>query len=137
MSDLSDTDRRLLALAVEEARDSMREGGLPIGSVLADDGKVLARGRNRFNQTGDRTSHAELDCLRNAGAFEPHDRLTLYTTMSPCIMCSGAIVRLGVRRVIVGDATSFPGEPELMRRHGVTVIVTNDADCIALAQEET
>lgn len=132
MADLSETDRRFLALAVEEARDSIREGGLPIGSVLADGDTVIAKGRNRFNQTGDRTSHAEMDCLRAAGPFEPSNTMTLYTTMSPCIMCAGAIVRLGVKRVVVGDATSFPGHPGLMRENGVEVIITDNPDCIAL-----
>ena len=135
MTQLTDTDRRFLALAVEEARRGIAEGGLPIGSVLADGETLLARGRNRFNQTGDRTSHAELDCLRAAGPFEPTETMTLYTTMSPCIMCSGALVRLGIPRVVIGDATSFPGKPELMRENGVEVIVTDDADCLGLVAE--
>lgn len=132
---VTDTDRTLLRLAVEEARDSVREGGLPIGSVLADGEAVIAKGRNRYNQTGDMTAHAELDCLRNAGREAGREGLTLYTTMSPCIMCAGAIIRLGIKRVVVGDATSFPGNPGLMREHGVEVIVTDDPDCLALVEK--
>lgn len=131
---LTDTDRRFLALAVEEARDSLREGGLPIGSILADGETVLAKGRNRFNQTGDRTAHAEMDCLRAAGPFEPSDSMTLYTTMSPCIMCAGGIIRLGIRRVVIGDATVFSGEPELMRQNGLEVLIVNDPECAELAR---
>lgn len=131
---ISEADREFLRLAIEEAEAGLAEGGLAIGSVLAGDGEVIARGRNRFNQTGDMTAHAEMDCLRDAGPRAGNPGLTLYTTMSPCIMCAGAMVRLGIRRVVVGDAVSFPGEPEFLRGYGIEVVVTNDPDCVALAE---
>ena len=132
---IAEADRPFLRKAYEEAVDGLREGGAPIGSVLVENGAVIASGRNRSNQTGDLTAHAELDCLRNAGPLAARPGLTLYTTMSPCIMCAGAIVRLGIARVVVGDATSFPGNPELMREHGVQVDMADDPACLELAKQ--
>jgi cytosine deaminase len=131
---ISETDRLFLRKAFEEAMDGLREGGAPIGAVLVEGGQIIARGRNRSNQTGDLTAHAELDCLRNAGALAARPGLTLYTTMSPCIMCAGAMIRLGIARAVVGDATSFPGNPEFLREHGIEVVIVDDPDCLALAQ---
>ena len=131
---IADPDKQFLRQAYEQAMEGLREGGKPIGAILVDDGRVIASGRNRSNQTGDLTAHAEMDCLRDAGPLAARSGLALYTTMSPCLMCSGAIVYLGIRRVVVGEATSFPGHPELLREHGVEVAIVDDPDCLELAK---
>jgi len=127
-------DQALLRAAYDEAVDGVAEGGRPIGAVLVKDGQIIARGRNRFNQTGDMTSHAETDCLRNAGRRAGEPGLTLYTTMAPCVMCTGAIVYLNIPRVVVGDAITYAGHLGMLREHGIEVTVLDDPDCIALAR---
>ncbi len=127
-------DRIFMQRAYDEAMAGMAEGGRPIGSVLVENGEVIAAGRNRSNQTGDMTAHAEVDCLRDAGPLVSRPGLTLYTTMAPCPMCAGAIVFLGIRRVVVGDAKIYPGYLDLMREKGVEVIVADDPNCLALAE---
>ena len=129
---ISDKDRSLLRRAYDEAMIGLSEGGKPIGAVLADGDEIIATGRNQSNQTGDLTAHAELDCLRNAGQHASRPGLTLYTTMSPCMMCSGAAIFLGIRRVIVGEASSYQGHPELLREHDIEVVIVNDPDCLEL-----
>jgi cytosine deaminase len=130
----SEMDRIFLRKAYEQAIEGLREGGRPIGSVLVENGEVIAAGRNRSNQTGDMTAHAEVDCLRDAGPLVSRPGLTLYTTMAPCPMCAGAVVFLGIHRVVVGDTKIYPGYLDLMREHDVEVIVVDDPDCFALAE---
>ena len=127
-------DQEFLRRACAEAMAGETEGGMPIGAVLVENGEVIAAGRNRSNQTGDMTAHAEVDCLRSAGALVKRTGLTLYTTMAPCPMCAGAIIFLGIRRVVVGDAKIYPGYLDLMREHDVEVVVADDPDCLALAE---
>jgi cytosine/creatinine deaminase len=129
---LSDDDRRFLRLAYEEARRGFDEGGCPIGSVLAEGGTLLAQGRNRRVQQGDPIAHGEMDCLRTAGRRKSYRRMTLYTSLSPCMMCAGTIVQFGIPRVVVGEATNFAGNIDFLRERGVEVILVNDPDCIAL-----
>ncbi|MDH3668795.1 MAG: nucleoside deaminase [Paracoccaceae bacterium] len=131
---ITQTDKAYLEQARLEALDGLAEGGYPVGAVLVDGNQAIATGRNRSNQTGDMTAHAEIDCLRNAGAAVEREGLTLYTTMSPCEMCSGAVIRFGITRVVIGDAVSFAGDPDHLRRHGVEVEVVNDPDCMALME---
>lgn len=132
---IDERDKEFLDQARAEAVDGLAEGGYPVGAVLVDGGQVIATGRNRSNQTGDMTAHAEIDCLRNAGPAVERDGLTLYTTMSPCEMCSGAVIRFKIARVVIGDAVSFPGNPDFLRQHGITVDVVNDPGCMALVEE--
>ncbi len=125
-------DHAFLRAAYAQALASYRQGGLPIGAVMVEDGRVVAAGHNRRVQDGDPTAHGEMDCLRRAGRRARYDTVTLYTTLSPCMMCSGTILQFGVPRVVVGEAVNFPGNPRFLREHGVDVVVMDDADCIAL-----
>lgn len=123
----------LLREALSEARLGLREGGLPIGAVLADAaGRILARGHNLRVQTGDPTAHAEVVCLRHAGRRRDWPQLTLVSTLSPCIMCTGTTLLYRIPRVIVGENRNFLGAEDLFREHGVTLLVMDDPECIEL-----
>ena len=129
-------DQALLQEAIEEARKGLREGGLPIGSVLADRaGKIVARGHNLRVQTGDPTAHAETVCIRNAGRRRDWAELTLASTLSPCIMCTGTALLYRIPRVVIGENRNFVGAEDLFRQRGVSVVVLDDAECIRLMQE--
>jgi creatinine deaminase len=125
-------DGRFMAQALEQAAASYAEGGLPIGAVMVEGGVVIARGHNRRVQDGDPTAHGEMDCLRRAGRRARYDGVTLYTTLSPCMMCAGTVLQFGIRTVVVGEARNFPGNPDFLRSHGVEVRVLDDAGCIEL-----
>jgi len=119
--------------ALAEAQKSYDEGGLPIGAVLADsDGNIVARGYNHRVQHGDPTSHGETDCIRNAGRRRDWHTLTLYTTLSPCVMCSGTALLLRIPRIVIGENKNFMGEEELLRQRGVELSVMDHAGCIEL-----
>lgn len=126
-----------MQLAIEEARAGAREGGIPIGSVLVIDGAVKGRGHNRRVQRGSAVLHAEMDCLENAGRLTPGDyrRATLYTTLSPCDMCSGAVLLYKIPRVIVGENRTFRGAEDLLRARGVALQLLDNAECVRLMQE--
>jgi creatinine deaminase len=128
----SDDDRRLLRAAYEQALASYNEGGLPIGAAMAEAGKIIAAGHNRRVQDRDPIAHGEMDCFRKAGRRARYDGVTLYTTLSPCMMCAGTVVQFGVRRVVVGENRNFPGNIDFLREHGVDVLLMDDPDCIAL-----
>ena len=120
--------------AIEEARQGLREGGIPIGSVLVHGDVVLGAGHNRRVQQGSTVLHGEMDALERAGRqpASVYQECTLYTTLSPCSMCSGAILLYGIPRVIIGESQTFLGEEELLRSRGVEVTVLQDAECIEL-----
>lgn len=129
-------DQELLREALEEARAGLREGGLPIGSVLADrHGKVVARGHNLRVQSGDPTAHAETVCLRNAGRRRDWAELTLVSTLSPCIMCTGTALLFQIPRVIIGENRNFKGAEDLFQQHGVKFVVLDDAECVRLMSD--
>src|SRR4051794_17033045 len=129
-------DHDLLRAALAEARLGLAEGGLPIGSVLADaQGIVVARGHNLRVQTGDPTAHAETVCLRNAGRRRDWPTLTMVSTLSPCIMCTGTTLLYRIPRVVVGENRNFLGAEDLFRQHGVELVVVNDPECIQLMRE--
>ena len=132
MSTMTDADRRFLRIAYEEALAGFNEGGCPIGSVLAEGERLIAQGRNQRVQKGDPIAHGEMDCLRKAGRQKSYRRMTLYTSLSPCMMCTGTIIQFSILRVVIGEAKNFAGNPELLRERGVEVIVADDPDCIAL-----
>src|ERR1700758_3365548 len=120
----------LLHAAVEEARVGLHEGGLPIGSVLADaEGRVLARGHNLRVQSGDPTAHAEVVCIRNAGRLRDWSELTLVSTLSPCVMCTGTALLYRIPRVVVGENQNFMGAEDLFRQYGVNLTVVQDPEC--------
>jgi cytosine deaminase len=118
--------------AYRQAEKSYDEGGLPIGAVLVEDGRIVASGHNRRVQDGDPTAHGEMSCLRAAGRRSRYDTTTLYTTLSPCMMCSGTVLQFGIPRVVVGEAVNFPGNPEFLRQHGVEVEIVDHQPCIDL-----
>jgi len=132
MSDLTAVEAKFLRMAYEEALAGYHEGGCPIGSVLAEGERLIARGRNQRVQRGDPIAHGEMDCLRKAGRQRSYRRMTLYTSLSPCMMCTGTIIQFGIPRVVVGEAQNFAGNPDLLRERGVEVVIASDADCIAL-----
>ena len=126
----------LIEAAYEQALKSYREGGLPIGSVLADEaGLILARGHNLRVQTGDPTAHAEVVCIRNAGRRRDWPRLTLVSTLSPCIMCTGTTLLYRIPRVIIGEHENFLGAEELFRTRGVELINLHHQPCIELMRK--
>jgi creatinine deaminase len=126
-----------LKAAVEEAEQGGREGGIPIGSVLVHQGKIIGRGHNRRVQNGSVVLHGEMDALQNAGrqTARIYKECTIYTTLSPCAMCSGAILLYGIPRVIAGENQTFLGEEALLRSRGVIVEVLQDETCIRLMTE--
>jgi cytosine deaminase len=132
LSQLTADDARFLKLACAEAKAGYEEGGCPIGSVLAEGSRLVAKGRNQRVQAGDPIAHGEMDALRKAGRQRSYKAMTLYTSLSPCMMCSGTIVQFGIPRVIIADATNFGGNEDFLRSRGVEVIVAEDADAVAL-----
>src|SRR5579863_5376399 len=126
-------DRALLREALEEARIGLREGGLPIGSVLADrNGRVVSRGHNLRVQSGDPTAHAETVCIRNAGRRRDWTELTVVSTLSPCIMCTGTALLYRIPRVVIGENRNLLGAEDLFRERGVDLVVLDDAECVRM-----
>ena len=128
---------KYLEAAIEEARQGLAEGGIPIGSVLVHQGKIIGRGRNRRVQSGSTVLHGEMDALENAGRrpASVYRESTIYTTLSPCPMCSGAILLYGIPTVIVGENRTFMGEEALLRSRGVDVQVLQNRECIGLMKD--
>lgn len=123
--------------AIDEARAGLAEGGIPIGSVLVHAGKIVGRGHNRRVQRGSAILHGEMDALENAGRLPAavYRDSVLYTTLSPCAMCSGAILLYGIRRVVIGENRSFLGEESLLKSRGVELEVLDDAECVGLMRD--
>ncbi|TDR53000.1 MULTISPECIES: nucleoside deaminase [Halomonas] len=127
---------RFMQAALEEARHGLEEGGIPIGSVLVHRGVVIGRGHNRRVQLGSAVLHGEMDALENAGRHpaETYRESILYTTLSPCPMCSGAILLYGIPKVVIGENRTFLGEEALLKERGVEVEVLQDPECIAMME---
>ena len=123
--------------AVEEAKLGLAEGGIPIGSVLVIDGKIVGRGHNRRVQKGSAILHAEMDCLENAGRLSANDyqKSTLYSTLSPCDMCSGAALLYGIPKIVIGENKNFQGPEDFVRSRGVDVVILEDEECITMMKE--
>lgn len=126
-----------LQAAIDEARQGLAEGGIPIGSVLVHDGRIIGRGHNRRVQKGSAILHGEMDALESAGRLPAatYRQSTLYTTLSPCAMCSGAILLYGIPRVVIGENETFRGEEALLRSRGVELTVVDDATCKDLMRQ--
>lgn len=118
--------------AAAEALKGLSEGGIPIGSILVREGKIIGRGHNQRVQKGSAILHGEMDCLMNAGRQKSYRDTVIYSTLSPCMMCSGTIVQFKIPRVVVGEAVNFPGAPEFLRSHGIKVEILNQHDLIAM-----
>jgi cytosine deaminase len=126
-----------MAAAIEEARKGLAEGGIPIGSVLVLDGKIVGRGHNRRVQKGSAILHAEMDCLENAGRLKARDysRAVLYSTLSPCDMCSGTVLLYKIPKVVIGENKTFQGPEVYVRSRGVALEILNLVECIKLMEE--
>lgn len=129
------TDREMMALALAQARISLDGGGVPVGAVLATGGDVIAAGHNERVQRGDPVAHGEISCLRNAGRRPSYLDTTLYTTLSPCQMCTGAILLFQIPRVVVGEAETFAGDLGFLADRGVDIVLLDDEGCMAAMQE--
>ncbi|MFW9974380.1 MAG: nucleoside deaminase [Candidatus Thorarchaeota archaeon] len=128
--------KKYMAVAIEEAKKGLSEGGIPIGSVLVIDNKIVGRGHNQRIQKGSAVLHAEMDCLENAGRLTASEyrKSVLFSTLSPCDMCSGAVLLYGIPRVVVGENTTFQGPEQYVRDRGVDVTVLNDTECIEMME---
>ena len=131
-----DEHARFLRVAIDEARAGLAEGGIPIGSVLVIDGRVVGRGHNRRVQRGSAILHAEMDCLENAGRLKASDyrRSVLYSTLSPCDMCGGTALLYKIPRVVIGENRTFRGPEDYVRSRGVAIEVLDDPECVALME---
>lgn len=134
---MTSPDSLFLEAAIEEARQGLAEGGIPIGSILVLEGKIIGRGHNRRIQKGSAILHGEMDCLENAGRLpsSAYRRCTIYTTLSPCPMCSGAIVLYKIARVVAGENQTFLGAEDYLRSQGIQVDVIQDRKCIELMRQ--
>lgn len=128
-------DEEFMRAAIGEARAGLAEGGVPIGAVLVEDGRIIGRGRNRRGQQGDQLMHAEIDCLRSARLTGGYIGTTLYSTMMPCYLCAGAAVQFGIKRVVAGEAESAPEAREFMESHRIEVENLDLAECKNLLAE--
>ena len=129
---LSELDHKGYATALAQARQGAAEHGVPIGSSIFASGLLLGEGRNRRVQNGDPTAHAEIDALRNAGRRSSYAGATLYSTLAPCALCTGAAIQFGIRRVVVGENENFPGELELLKDRGIEVVLIDDPEATDL-----
>lgn len=130
---------QFLNAAIDEAKKGLSEGGIPIGASLVIDNKIISTGHNKRIQQGSPTRHAEIDCIENAGRLKPEEyaKSTLYTTLSPCDMCTGAILLYKIPKVVIGENKNFKGPEEHLTNKGVEVIIKNNEECIKLMQEFT
>jgi cytosine deaminase len=131
-----------LQAAVDEAKLGLKEGGLPIGSVLVRGGQIIARGHNRRVQHGDPMAHAEIDCLKNAGRQKTYKDTMLYSTLMPCYLCTGAVIQFGVPKVVIGEDVTFPGgnckwgsSRKFLEANGIEVVDLNDPECIQMMKD--
>ena len=131
------SDETFLQAAIDEARKGLATGGIPIGSVLVIDDRIVGRGHNRRVQSGSAILHAEMDAIENAGRLSAtrYRKATLYSTLSPCDMCSGAVLLYGIPRVIVGENQTFRGPEDYLQRRGVELLIVNHSDCIELIRK--
>lgn len=120
--------------AIEEALEGMKEGGVPIGAVLVEDGKIIGKGRNKRVQQSDQLMHAEIDCLRNSRLTGGYHNTILYSTLMPCYLCAGAVVQFGIKKVVVGESESAPEASDFMKSHGIEVVNLDLRECRELME---
>ena len=125
-------DRRFMGEAHAEALTSYESGGVPVGAVMVEHGEIIGRGHNRRVQDSNPVSHGETDCMKNAGRRPDYARVTMYTTLSPCMMCTGTILQFGIPRVVIGEAKNFAGNIEFLSGRGVEVVLMHDEACIEI-----
>lgn len=129
--------KMFMQAAIQEARQGLAEGGIPIGSVLVIDGKIVGKGHNRRIQKGSAVLHAEMDCLENSGrlGYRDYNRSILFSTLSPCDMCSGAVLLYKIPTVVIGEHQTFQGPEKYLRSRGVELVILNDSECIRMMEE--
>jgi cytosine/creatinine deaminase len=125
---------KFMQLAIQEAKEGLAEGGIPIGSVLVKDGQLVAKGRNKRVQELNPILHGEMDCLNNAGRIGSYKNTVIYSTLMPCYMCAGTIVQFKIPKVVVGESKTFDGARDFMESHGVEVIDLNNSECIIMME---
>jgi creatinine deaminase len=135
MSIVGDCMDRFMKVAIEEAKKGLGEGGIPIGSVLVKDRRIIGQGHNKRVQEDDPIMHAEIDCLRKAGRIGKYEKTVLYSTLMPCFLCAGAVVQFGIKKVLVGESETFSGARKFMESHGVEVIDFNLDECKQLMKK--
>ena len=129
-----ETDKYMQA-AINEAKKGLSEGGIPIGSVLVENGKLLGKGHNQRVQQSDPMAHAEIDCLRNTGRVKNYGDTILYSTLMPCYLCAGAVVQFGIKKVVVGESRTFAGAEQFMKDHGVEIVNLDNKECFRMIQD--
>jgi len=132
---MTEADKKFLSLAVAQAQKGLSEGGIPIGAVLVRGDEVIGAGHNQRVQKDNPILHGEMDAFFNAGRQRTYKDTTLYTTLSPCMMCSGTTVQFGIPRVVIGENTTFGGNEEFLKSRGVDVVIANDPTCIAMMEQ--
>jgi cytosine/creatinine deaminase len=135
MNVLEPGEQMIFEEAFRQARKSLDEGGIPIGAALGLEGALIASGHNERIQRGDPIAHGEIACLRNAGRRRDYRRTTLFSTLAPCDMCTGAVLLFGIPRVVVGEAETFPGMLDYLKARRVEVVLLNDARCAAMMRD--
>lgn len=126
---------KFMKAALNQAREGLKEGGIPIGSILVRGRKIIGRGRNRRVQENDPILHAEIDCLRNAGRVASYKDTAMYSTLMPCFLCAGAVVQFGIKKVVVGESETFPGAKKFMESKGIKVIDLDSKECKRLMRD--
>lgn len=121
--------KRFMQEALAQAKIGLAEGGVPVGAIMVEHGNIIGRGRNRRVQESNPVSHGETDCMKNAGRRPSYENVTMYTTLSPCMMCTGTILQFGISRVVIGECENFAGNIPFLREQGVEVILLEDPDC--------
>jgi len=120
---------------IKEAKMGLSEGGIPIGSILVKNNKIIGRGHNRRVQDNDPLAHAEIICLKNAGRIKNYDQTVLYSTLMPCYLCAGAIVQFGIKKVVIGESENFQGASEFLKSHGVQIMDLKSSECSSLMSD--
>lgn len=133
--ELDSMDTDFMEVARQQAKKSLSQGGIPVGSALVRDNQIIGIGHNQRVQKNDAIAHGEMDCIRNAGRQRTYKDTILYTTLSPCMMCSGTIVQFGIPRVVIGENQTFGGNEDFLRERGVEVEILNDQECKALMDD--
>lgn len=126
----SSDHQKFMAAALAQAKIGLQEGGVPVGAVMVENGQIIGQGRNRRVQEGNPVSHGETDCMKNAGRRPSYSNVTLYTTLSPCMMCTGTILQFGIPRVVIGECKNFAGNIDFLQEKGVEVTVLDDPECV-------
>lgn len=120
---------------IDEAKISLKEGGIPIGSILVKNNKIIGKGHNRRIQDNDPLAHAEIVCIRNAGRIGNYEQTILYSTLMPCYLCAGVIIQFGIKKVVVGESENFEGSSEFLRSHGVEIIDLKSSECVSIMSD--